>query len=64
MEMVCQMGRSEKEMREQTGEKLIESSTRSGLVFNFTDIQPCEGDFAAWIKARRLSTTFSMSESR
>lgn len=39
MEMVWQTGRPEKEMREQTGEKLIESSTRSGLVFNFTDIQ-------------------------
>lgn len=39
MEMVWETGRPEKEMREQTGEKLIESSTRSGLVFNFTDIQ-------------------------
>ena len=29
-----------------------------------SNMPPCEGDFAAWTNARRLSTTFSMSESR
>ena len=44
--------------------------TRTGLVQIYSfDIQqcsnmpPCEGDFTPWIRALRLPTTFSMSES-